>query len=190
MGRILRAAAAGRPPVPDPARLIAEAQEQARALLEAARQEAAGLRSGAVAQGREEGLRAVAAEREALAAEREQLVDEAGEEVVGLAVRVAARVLAAAVTDERAALATARAALARARGRRVLVARVHPGDAPALRAEVPRLLALVPRAERLEVREDPGVGRGGAILETEAGVVDARLEAQLEVIGRSLREEG
>jgi flagellar biosynthesis/type III secretory pathway protein FliH len=40
------------------------------------------------------------------------------------------------------------------------------------------------------VREDPGVGRGGAVLETEAGAVDARLEAQLEVIGRSLREDG
>jgi flagellar biosynthesis/type III secretory pathway protein FliH len=102
---------------------------------------------------------------------------------------VAGKVLALAARDERAAVESARRALALARGRRELRARVHPADAAALRAEGPRLLAGSPES-RLEVREDPGVGRGGVLLETEAGAIDARIEAQLEVLGRELLEEG
>jgi flagellar biosynthesis/type III secretory pathway protein FliH len=190
MGRIVRAAETGRGPAPDPARLVAEARAEAAEILSAARREVEQLRSAAVGEGREEGLRAIAAERGELAAERSRLVDEAGEEILRLALRVAAKVLAVAVSDERAVLETARAALARARGAGRLVARVHPADAPAVRAGEARLLALAPRARRLEVREDPGVGRGGVVLETEAGAVDARVEAQLEAIGRSLLEAG
>ncbi len=190
MARIVRAADAGRASASDPAQLLAQAQAEAREILEAARREAARLESAAVEAGRQEGLRAVAAEREGLAAERERLLDDAGEEMVRLALEVAAKVLAVAVRDEGAALETARAALARARGRERLVARVHPADAPALRAGAPELLGLAPRAQRLGVQEDPGMQRGGVVLETEAGEVDGRLEAQLEAIGRSLGEAG
>jgi flagellar biosynthesis/type III secretory pathway protein FliH len=197
VGRILKAAGAPAPGTAgDRARVLAEAEAEARAVVARAREEAARLRSEAVEQGRQEGIRVAAAgredleiERERLETERERLLDRAEEEIVHLALAVAGKVLALAVQDERAVVESARRALARVRGRKELVARVHPADVPALRAEGPGLLPGATRAERLEIRQDPGVGRGGVILETEAGTVDARIEAQLEALGQALLEE-
>jgi flagellar biosynthesis/type III secretory pathway protein FliH len=192
MGRILKSAGAGRePPVEE---LLGRERAAARADVAAARAEAARLRAEAAEAGREEGLRALEGRRAEVEAEaarlRAEAVEGAEEEIVRLALEVAGSVLALAVQDERAALESARRALARARGRKELAARVHPADAAALRAAAPALLASAPRAGRLEIQEDPAVGRGGVLLETEAGSVDARIEAQLGELGRALRGEG
>jgi flagellar biosynthesis/type III secretory pathway protein FliH len=79
-------------------------------------------------------------------------------------------------------------ALARARDRREVTLRVHPDDARAARGGEAKLAAILARAP-LAVREDAAVPRGGAIVETEAGVVDAGVEAQLAELRRALEEE-
>jgi flagellar biosynthesis/type III secretory pathway protein FliH len=68
-----------------------------------------------------------------------------------------------------------------------VVLRIHPEDAPAARDGAGRLARALGRAA-VELREDPSVPRGGAVVDTEAGRVDAGLEAQLEVLARALEE--
>ncbi|HEX9049785.1 MAG TPA: FliH/SctL family protein, partial [Anaeromyxobacter sp.] len=79
-------------------------------------------------------------------------------------------------------------ALGEARARRQVTLRVHPDDALAVRSGEGRLRAILERAP-LAIRDDPAVGRGGVVVETEAGRIDGRIEAQLAELERALEEE-
>lgn len=169
--------------------LLADAEEAAARL----RGEAAGAREAALREavraGREEGLAAAAAALAGAALCREQRLEALEEEVAAAALEVARAVLGAELTatPER-VLELARRALQPVRDRREVVLRVHPADAPLLRAAQGRLAALLSRAPGLALREDWEVARGGVVVETEAGLVDARVESQLALLERALAE--
>jgi type III secretion protein L len=107
--------------------------------------------------------------------------------VVALACEVAQTILGreAAATTGVLRDVTARA-LARVRRARTVVLRVHPDDAEAARGAVGGWLPEGMRPEEVAVVGDDAVGRGGVVVETELGRVDARLERQLEEIARIL----
>jgi flagellar biosynthesis/type III secretory pathway protein FliH len=167
------------------------AEADARRIRESAEAERERVLAGAAAAGREEGLARAAAALTAAAAERDRLLASAEPELVRLALAVAGKVVAGelALAPEVVARIAAEA-LAAARDRREVVLRVHPADAGLLRAEEPRLLEALSRARAVAVREDPAVGRGGVVVETEAGTVDARIETRLEALRRALLAEG
>lgn len=188
MGRILKRSPEGATaggPADGRGAATTRAETEAEAQRAAAREEAARLRDEALEEGRRGAAELLAAAREAAAAERARLRAEADGEIVELALAVAARVLACAVEDGRAARESACKALARARRARAPVLRVHPADAEPVRAAA---CGWAPAGTALEVRPDPAVGRGGALLECEAGTVDARLDSQLAALARGLGE--
>jgi type III secretion protein L len=79
-----------------------------------------------------------------------------------------------------------KSALAVARTQRSVVVRVHPADAEHVRARVDEITKPYPNVSFLEVTPDPRLQPGGCILESEIGVIDASLEAQLQAIENSL----
>jgi type III secretion system HrpE/YscL family protein len=171
--------------------IVAEAEARARELLEAAQAERERIRADAAEQGRAEGLARAGAALVAAAAARDRRLAGAEREVVALALDVARKVLGRELAQDRSAVADLAAqALAVARDRREVTLRVNPEDADAIRAAAGRLGALLARAPGLDVREDPAVERGGAVVETEAGRVDARVEAQLAALARAIEEAG
>jgi type III secretion system HrpE/YscL family protein len=171
--------------------IVAEAEARARELLEAAQAERGRIRADAAEQGRAEGLGRAGAILVAAAAARDRRLAGAEREVVALALDVARKVLGRELAQDRGAVADLAAqALAVARDRREVTLRVNPEDADAIRAATGRLAALLSRAPGLDVREDPAVERGGAVVETEAGRVDARVEAQLAALARAIEEAG
>lgn len=179
---------------------VFDATERARALLEAAEAEAERIRAAAreerdraraeaVEAGRQEGLGRAAATLASVAAERERRLAGLAGEVASLALEVARGVLGRELSLEPAAVvALASRALAEVRERREVVIRVSPADAPALRGAAGALGALLARAPGLGLREDPSLGQGDVVVETEAGTVDARVAAQLAVLQRALEE--
>ncbi len=109
--------------------------------------------------------------------------------MVAIVLEVAAEVLGGELaTREDAVVDLAARALAVARERREVVLRVHPDDARAVRAGEGRLGAILARAP-LAIREDAGLPRGGVVVETDAGWIDARLETQLADLHRAVEEE-
>jgi type III secretion protein L len=86
-------------------------------------------------------------------------------------------------------LGVVRAALADARQQREVIVRVNPGDAEALRRQKNKLLEVLARANAVEIREDAGVTRGGCVVVTELGAIDASLERQLDALGQALQAE-
>ncbi|HSD22301.1 MAG TPA: FliH/SctL family protein [Anaeromyxobacter sp.] len=170
--------------------VVAAAEDEARRLRSEAEAEIARVRAEAVEEGRREGLSRAAAALARAAAARDRRLALAEREVAAAAIDVARTLIGRELDQDPAAVADLAArALAAARDRREVTLRVNPSDAEAIRAAAGRLAAMLARAPGLEVREDPGLARGDAVVETEAGRVDARVETQLAAFARALDEE-
>lgn len=166
--------------------VIDAAAEEARAVVAAAHREAERIRADAAEAGRADSARVRAQAEE----ERERLRAEHGPALLRLALAAAARVVERAVADDAVAVAVAARALGLVGPGRQLVLRAHPADAPGLCAALPRLRSAAPRAEELAIREDPEVGRGGVVVETGGGQVDGRVETRLAAVARAVAGEG
>jgi len=181
---------------------VYEASQRARHILEAAESDAQRIREAAeadrerlwaeaAASGHQEGLARASAAIALGALERQRLLASAKKDLLRLAVAVAEKILRREVArDDEVAVEMAARALAEARQRREVTLRIHPADAEAVRRSHERLLSALSRTRVLELREDPAVAPGGALVETEAGIIDARLETQLEAIAAALQEGG
>jgi flagellar biosynthesis/type III secretory pathway protein FliH len=166
--------------------IVRAAEEQARALVSAAATERDRVRAEAAEEGRAQGLASAAGALASAEAERDRRLAALGAEVAAIAVDVARKVLGRELrADPGAVVEIARAALEAARGRRGVTLRVHPRDAPAVRAGEARLRGPLSRCALLE---DERVEPGGAIVESEGGRVDARIETQLAALLEAMRE--
>jgi flagellar assembly protein FliH len=180
---------------PELAPSLKKAAVQARQLVAAAEAEADRLRDNARAIGLAEGLAigkqeavaqftpSIGAALEALSAVR-ALEAEASERVerhaVELALQIAERVVAGtiAVSPER-LLDVVRGALRTLVERERVTLLVHPEDLDLMRAAMAEVTGPLGGIEHIEVQEERRVGRGGAIVRTALGEVDASIEAKL-----------
>jgi flagellar assembly protein FliH len=141
--------------------------------------ERAGFEAGA--QRAEAMLRRLAQTLDELAGLRVAIVRQTERQIVQLAIAIARRIVRREVEmDTELMLALARVALDRLEARMPAVVRLHPDDA-----------ALVARAgdtlgSHVKVVADATMARGGCAIESEFGVVDAGVEAQLQEVSRAL----
>jgi flagellar biosynthesis/type III secretory pathway protein FliH len=170
------------------AQLREAARRDADELRARAREEAFALRAGAEEEGRAEGLATAAALVLGARAARARAVEEAERAVVALVTTIAGRVLGDTLAAEPERVVPAvRAHLEPVRRARRLELRVHPEDAPALeRALREGALPVSDAVARIEL--DPSVTRGGCVVSSDLGTIDARLEVQLAAFERALRE--
>jgi flagellar biosynthesis/type III secretory pathway protein FliH len=171
-------------------RLVGEARAEAERELAAARDEAERLRRKAEAEGRERGLGAVTELLVGARAVAARARAGAEAELRALAVRIAEKILGRELAlDPSAVVDVVAAALRHAGEPRELVVRCASEDLEALERGKPRLLERCRAAQAVRFVADDRVARGGCIVETELGVVDARLSTQLDAIERALRGE-
>lgn len=166
-------------------RIVDAAAAEARTTVRDARADAARMGAEAAALGREEGLGHAAEVVARAAVERDRLLAGAERELVELALEIARRVVAGAAERGAVTIVAARA-LEAARARERVVVRAHPQDVAALSAAQSDLAAALVRAPGFTLREDAGIARGGVVVETEAGRIDARVETQLAALRRAL----
>jgi type III secretion protein L len=197
----------GRAPEAPPARApvvpseLYDARRDAREVLESAERDAAGLRASvreeveraleaARAEGYASGL-AQATEVVARAhAEREALLASAERDIVELSLRAAEKILGREVTEHAAAVDIVAQALGAVRRARRVRVRISPDDAPALRAAEGALVSRLAQLASFELALDAAIARGGCIVETDSGSVDARLETQVAALRRALLGDG
>jgi flagellar assembly protein FliH len=174
------------PPPQDPA-------EAARAVIEAAHARADELRAQAVGEGHAEGVRqgrevaaaelapAAAALEEAVGAARalrDELVDGVEADAARLALAIAEKVVAGAleIAPERVVDVVRGALRGLLDGERIVVC-VHPDDVELLRAA-----GLGSPDAHVEVHGERRVARGGALVRTSVGEVDAQIESKLDAV--------
>jgi len=121
--------------------------------------------------------------------ERTKFVESAEGEVVRLAVEIAERIVHKQLdVDGETIVGIARHALQRLVGRERVTVRVNPGDAERLRGHREALLN-VHDVENLRIVEDQRVDRGGIVIETESGTIDAKVSTQTREARRAMRAE-
>jgi flagellar assembly protein FliH len=187
------------------AALIDEAHDSAQAILEDARLRAKALLESAStnvveieAQARESGYAAgVAAGRmsvqqemdemletmrglvEMARVERHKIIESAEPEIVRLSMAIAERILHQQIALDRGVVVEmAKAALARVVDREMVTVRVNPNDLEQMREHRESVLALGDVKE-MRIVEDRRVDRGGVVVETDGGTVDAKVSTQI-----------
>lgn len=172
---------------PDP---IAEAMAQADAIREQARAEgfAAGLEEGRAAAA--PAAEAMASAAAALDELRTHVADGLERGSVGLALRIAEQVIGAAVTvDPERVLEAIRGALRRLADRERVQILVNPEDLDIVRAGIEDIVAQLGGIGAVDVQAERRVSRGGAIVRTGEGDVDASIETKLQKAREVLERE-
>ena len=130
-------------------------------------------------------LQQYAASLNALNSLRSELFATSEREIIRLALEIARKIIKREVAiDEELILALVKVALARVADQALITVRVNPKDHHAIErhhAATPETAAL---SESVKLVEDPLIARGGCIIETESGTIDARIEEQLREIER------
>lgn len=173
------------PPRDAAARLLAKAMADAERVRERALQEGhAEGRAAALEEARADVAAASAALAEALSgleALRTQVAADVERDAIELALALAEKVLAGALQARpELVVEVVQGALRRVNDRRRITVLVNPGDLETVGAAVGELLSPASGIEHCEVQGDARVERGGAIVRTIEGEVDAGVQTQLE----------
>jgi flagellar biosynthesis/type III secretory pathway protein FliH len=179
---------------PDDAPLVAAAEAEAESIREQARQQ--GLDEGFAA-GREAARLDLEPTGHAMAAAVEQLrqleaeaADRVEPHAVELAMRVAEKVVAGAIEVEpERVLDVVRGALRAIVERERIVIQVNPEDLAILREGLDELAGSLGGIEHVEVQEERRVKRGGAVVRTTVGEIDAKISTKLERAHAAIVEE-
>ena len=159
-------------------RIAAEAQRQRTSAMEAARQEgyAAGLAEWNTA--------LVKAWKS-----YEDLLTQSETELIGLSVRIAEKIIGEELKTNRDAIAcVVREAVRLARRARTLLIQVNPECELRVREKIDSFRSLLGETATVSVIADATVPPGGCVVETEVGIIDARLETQLKSLEQALLE--
>jgi flagellar assembly protein FliH len=163
---------------------IAAAQEEAARIREQARAEGyADGQAAALAEARPRYEAALAALEQATAgvdALREEIAAALERDAIELSLQLAEKVVAGAIAVESERVVdVVRGALRRLSDRRRVTVLVNPEDLETIRAATDRLLTELGGIEHCEVQAERRVAAGGAMVRTEEGQIDARVQTQL-----------
>ncbi len=183
--------------------VLQEAQDEAVRCLARAQEQAAALTTEAYQQGLRQGEEAA---RQAMIAQlspvlsafqqvttevanlRAAVLQQAEEDVITLAFELTRKILQCEVQEHREVLATTlKRTLAHVVEQNQVIVRVHPDDlqyATEIREE---LRLAMGDLKTLAMQGDTSVGRGGCIVESNLGTIDARIEAQFEELEQRFR---
>jgi type III secretion protein L len=118
----------------------------------------------------------------------EELLAQIEPQVVQLTMTIVRRVLGEQVqVNPQIVVEITKNALRSVRQRREINIRAHPEDVAILKENRRQLLDVLLRTKDVALEEDSGILRGGVIIETEAGRIDARLETQMEAFDKVLK---
>ncbi|MBI2266779.1 MAG: hypothetical protein HYU64_16720 [Armatimonadetes bacterium] len=175
--------------------IVQDAQNKAKKLLEESKLYCQSAQSHAnregFALGKEEGARAGYEEVQSLIlearstleqamAERDALLRGAESEVAQLAVKIAERIIQTEVAAKpEIVLGVIRSTLEKVKDRESVIIKVNPGDLDMVRNNRETYSRIVEGLRSMEIQGDPRVERGGCVVETNLGNVDARISTQL-----------
>jgi flagellar biosynthesis/type III secretory pathway protein FliH len=184
MARVIRAEAAGTRVVPA---VVVDAHERAQQLLVQAQEQVEVITELAVEQGRAEGRAELAAVLIEHAREHAQALATLERQAVDVALLAAKRIVGEALALEPVRIAEVVAPLfSRVRRARQVTLRVHPDDRGALEALLAKLCERAGMQAAVQVEVDAGMSRGGCVVNSDVGTLDARVETRLAALSRAL----
>lgn len=181
--------------------VIDDARSRAKTLIAEAVRSAQSVRDSALADGRSAGMAegTAAAERsmddmlqtmrkiiEMSQIERRKVVESAEPELIRLAMEIAERIIHQQVAlDPNVVIEMTKAAIGRLVDKETVSVRVNPADLERVRGHRDEILSLTD-VKHMHVVDDQRVDRGGVVVETDGGTIDARVHTQVKEARRIL----
>lgn len=169
--------------------LVDEARAQAEAIIAEAQAAFEAQRRQGYEEGRAQAAREAAAHMAEQFARADELQRRAEAHLVDVVVQAVRKVVHD-YSDHERTLHAVRGALTLVRTQKQVTAHVHPDELDAVKAQAAALVAEHPAMQWLDVVPDPQLGAGRCVLESEIGVVESSVAAQLEAIEAALRRAG
>jgi flagellar assembly protein FliH len=120
---------------------------------------------------------------------RKEIFATSEREVLRLALEIARKVIRREVSvDEELILTLVKVALNRLAEQTVMTVRVNPKDYQSIQRYQAAYSPTSSLNEGVKLMEDPSISRGGCLIETESGIIDARIEEQLREIEKGFLE--
>lgn len=136
--------------------------------------------------GRSEGLASATEQIVSLAHIREKFYSTAEPEMIKLVMNIAEKVIGKMVREHEGAIKSiVRQAVESSLGERITV-RLNPEDYKIVTSDEFEFKDIFDRNKRIVFKEDDTINKGGCVVETEVGTIDARLETQLKAIKKAL----
>ena len=135
-------------------------------------------------EGREEGQEELIEKISEAELAHEKILNEAEPQIVKMVMDIAEKVVGQAVL-EGAVVDVVKKAILESVGKKIIV-RIHPQDVALLKERQSEILSGLGEVRSISFQEDESIPSGGCIVETELGVVDAKLETQLNAIRKAL----
>lgn len=137
-------------------------------------------------EGKAEGLEIFNEKLIALKNLKEKFFADAEPEMIRLVLNIAEKVIGEMAIKYKEGIGTiVRQAIERSLGDRIVV-RLHPEDYKKIQEEEKVLKEKLDKTKHLHFKKDETMERGGCIVETEVGTIDARLETQIKAIRKAL----
>ena len=119
---------------------------------------------------------------------REQIMADIEAEIVELALAIAGKIVCCEIkTNPGLIVGVLSEALQKVESHQNLNVRLNPKDLEFIRSSGLQLTDYIDSTEQIKIVEDPGVSRGGCLVQTDSGEIDARIEKQIDVIAESFR---
>jgi flagellar assembly protein FliH len=120
---------------------------------------------------------------------RREILASCEREVIRLALEVAKKIIKREVAiDDELVLALVKVALSRVADQALITIRVNPKDRLVIERHNASRADRGLLSEAVKVIDDPLIGRGGCVIETESGTIDARIEEQMREIEKGFFE--
>ena len=186
------------------AEIIKNAQEEASRIIEEAKSEQDSLKksgySEGVNQGREEGFSEGKAEVERLIerthkilegvmARREEILSETEQQIVELVILMTRKVVKIISENQKSVvMANILQALKKVKGRGNVTVRVNMSDVKLTTEHIQDFIKQVENVQGITVLEDSSVDKGGCVVETDFGAIDAKIQSQLSELETAILE--
>ncbi|WKC57860.1 flagellar assembly protein FliH [Borrelia sp. P9F1] len=123
-----------------------------------------------------------------LAAKRKEIFESSGDQIMKLVMQIAIKVVKKIVdTQKSVVIENVNEALKKVKNKTNIVIRVNLDDVDIVSHEKTEFISKFDFIEHLEVVEDTNIGKGGCVIETDFGEIDARISSQLDRIEERLK---
>lgn len=122
-----------------------------------------------------------------LEVKKEVMLNEMKEKIVEIAIATAKKIIKKEIKeDSETIVRVVREALKRIRHAQKITIKVNPQDWMKLKEVQPELLSSSLREGSIYIEKDEAIARGGSLVETDKGIIDARIERQIDEVDKAL----
>jgi type III secretion protein L len=122
-------------------------------------------------------------------ADYDQALRNSQQDMLDLAFRIAEKIIGKKVEmDQQVILDIVKQALQTVRQSKQVTIRVHPKDARLMRENQEVMMETLGHGRIIDIVDDAKIARGGCIIESECGTVEAQLQTQLDRLKKVLKE--